>query len=235
MEKSTTVVIVGHGPSLRTAGLGKKIDACDKVVRLKNCSYLLAEKQNYGKRTDILCSSTETLYNLPKLKAEEYWGYPKKGSFAPARVRRAERRLGRQIVIPLETCNLWNCFFLELGGKHPNVSTGMGAIIIALDRLNPEKLYLAGFDTLLNPEIKYSSTVETPWNKDGNYPDHDWAVENQMLPFLAKHFNAEIEDLAGSHHVSPSGLRTIWKAMPGDVKEVLPREDSGFLRGETRH
>jgi hypothetical protein len=232
---SGSAVIVGHGPSLRTAGLGKKIEACDKVIRLKNCGYLLAEPQNYGKRTDILCSSTETLYNLPKLKAKEYWGYPKKGTYAPARVRRAERRLGKTIVIPEDACNLWNCFFLELGGKHPNVSTGMGAIIIALDRLKPETLYLAGFDTLLNPAVKYSSTVETPWNKDGNYPDHDWAVENQMLPFLAAHFNAEIKDLAGRHEFFPSGVRTVWKALPSNIEGVLPREDRSVLGNETRH
>jgi hypothetical protein len=228
------VCIVGHGPSLKTAGLGKKIDACDKVVRLKNCSYLLAEPQNYGKKTDVMCSSTEVLHHLHKVKASEYWGYPKYGTYNQASVSWLERKVG-QVYIPLDLTNLWNCFFLELGGRHPNVSTGMGAIVIALDRFKPEVLYLAGFDTLLNPAIKYSSTVETPWNKDGNYPDHDWEVENQMLPFLAAHFNAEIRDLAGSHDIFPSGLRTVWKEMPRNSEDVLSWEDSRVLRTETRH
>src|SRR4051812_30793711 len=182
IQMSGSAVIVGHGPSLKTAGLGKKIDACDKVVRLKNCSYLLAEPQNYGRRTDVMCSSTEVLHHLHKVKAQEYWGYPKHGTYNQAAVWQLERKVRKSVQVPLDLTNLWNCFFLELGGKHPNVSTGMGAIVIALDRFKPEVLYLAGFDTLLDPAIKYSSTVETPWNKDGNYPDHDWEVENQMLP-----------------------------------------------------
>lgn len=198
MEKSSTVVIVGHGPSLKTAGLGKKIDACDKVVRLKNCSYLLAEPQNYGRKTDVMCSSTEVLHHLHKVKAREYWGYPKHGIYNKASVQNLERKVG-PVHVPLELCNLWNCFFLELGGRHPNVSTGMGAIIIALDRFKPETLYLAGFDTMLNPRIKYSSTVETPFNKDGNYPDHDWEVERQMLPYLSAHFGTRISNLAGGY------------------------------------
>lgn len=198
------VVVVGHGPSLKGAGLGQKIDECDKVVRLKNCSQLLAERQDYGTRTDALCTSTETLYNLPKLTALEYWGYPKKGDFSPARVRQAERSVGK-IHIPLEVCNLWNCAFLELGGEHPNVSTGMAAVIIALDRWKPETLYLAGFDKVLHPYSDgYECTVPTLWNAGGEKDTgHDWETENLLLPYLATAFNTRILNLAGGYDIQP--------------------------------
>lgn len=203
----TSLVIVGHGPSLKGAGLGSKIDACDFVVRLKNCSMLLAESQDFGKRTDALCTSTETLYNLPKLEAGEYWGYPKHGEYSPSRVRQAERHLKAEIKIPLETCRLWNAAFLELGGQHPNVSTGMGALIIALAIKAPKVVYLAGFDNLLAPETEgYRCTVPTPFNAEGTKgTGHDWRTENALLPYLATHFQVKIKNLAGGHIVSPGG------------------------------
>lgn len=170
---------------------------------------LLAEPHDFGRRVDALCTSTETLYNLPKLKASEYWGYPKHGQYSQSRVAQAERHLDASIHIPLDLCNFWNCVFLELGGKHPNVSTGMAAVIIALDRWRPETLFLAGFDNVVNPKIEgYACTVPTPWN-DGGRKDtgHDWATEHKLLYFLATHFRASIEDLNDSgHKFLPGGL-----------------------------
>lgn len=191
------LVIVGHGPSLKGARLGGRIDSCDFVVRLKNCSMLLAEKRDYGTKTDALCTSTETLMNMTKVKAVEYWGYPKKGEFSEARRRGAERKLGQKIRIALEACRLWNAAFLELGGKHPNVSTGLGALITALELKKPEVVYLAGFDKVSNPEIKgYTSTVPTIWNAEGQKDTgHDWSTENKLLGYLQAHYRIPIKDI----------------------------------------
>ena len=192
------VVIVGHGMSLKGARLGPEIDDCDRVVRLKNCHMLLAEPHDYGRRTDVMCSSTEVLPTLEKVKAAEYWGYPKKGSYNKACTNRLQRMTGRAPYVPLDLCNLWNCFFLELGGKHPNVSTGMAALIIALDRFKPETALLAGFDKVLDPESEgYQCTVPTPFNNGGKSDTgHDWATEKKLLPFLCAHFECEIHNLA---------------------------------------
>lgn len=202
------VVIVGHGPSLKKARLGERIDGMDFVVRLKNCSMLLAEKRMYGSKTDAMCSSTEVLHHLPKVKAKEYWGYPKKGFYNQGAVWWLERHVvpqGGVVVVPLDVCNLWNGFFRELGGKHPNVSTGMGALVIALDRLKPEKVWLAGFDNVWNPKTRgYKSTVPTQFNAGGSKDTgHDWETEHQMLPYLAAKYQCEIADLASGHHISP--------------------------------
>jgi hypothetical protein len=197
-------VVVGHGPSLKGAGLGKSIDSCDWVIRLKNCSRLLSEKEDYGTKTDVMCSSTEVLHNLPKIKAKEYWGYPKRGSYSHEAVEWLRKAVEyKPVHVPLELCNLWNCFFQELGGKHPNVSTGTAALIIALDRLPVRTIYLAGFDNVMDPSIKgYRATVSTPFNAGGTKDTgHDWHTENKMLPFLAAHFKKEILNLS-SHDLS---------------------------------
>lgn len=186
-----TAVIVGHGPSLKGAKLGEKIDACDWVIRLKNCHMLLAEPQDYGRKTDVMCSSTEVITTLHKIKAKEYWGYPKKGYFNKAGVWNLSRKVEfAPIKVPLDTCNFWNQVFREMGSSHPNVSTGMGAVIIALDLLKPEKLYLAGFDKVLNPEMEgYRSTVPTEFNKEGKADTgHDWAKEREFLNVLGTYF-----------------------------------------------
>lgn len=194
-------MIVGHGESLKGAGLGKKIDACDFVVRLKNCSMLLAQPHDYGKKTDAMCSSTEVLTLLAKVRAKEYWGYPKKGDYIQKRVRWLQRHVGQsaKIHIPLEVCNLWNAAFLELGGQHPNVSTGMGAAIIALHLKRPETLFLAGFDNVLAPKTDgYKCTVPTLYNAGGTKSTgHDWRKEHELLPYLATHFRVKIANLAG--------------------------------------
>lgn len=208
------VCIVGHGPSLKTARLGKEIDACDVVVRLKNCSMLLAEPQNYGKRTDVMCSSTEVMHHLHKIPAKEYWGYPKKGHYNQASVWQLSRKVGfAPVHVPLEVVNLWNEFFRSLGAKHQNVSTGVGALIIALDRYKPEVVYLAGFDKIWSPETEgYQCTVPTLFNAGGTKDTgHDWGMELTLLSYLAAHYGSRIADLAGLHDVQPSGLRTVRK------------------------
>jgi hypothetical protein len=210
--------VVGHGPSLRGARLGEKIDACDFVVRLKNCSMLLTEKRSYGRKTDVMCSSTEVLHYLHKVKAKEYWGYPKKGFYNQASVWQLERKVvpdGGKVIIPLEVCNLWNGFFREIGGRHPNVSTGVAAVIIALDRLKPSKLYLAGFDKVLNPGSPgYKCTVPTLFNNGGNSDTgHDWYTERSLLSYLAANYKVEIEDLAGNNIISSTGLHEVRKAV----------------------
>lgn len=211
-----TVVIVGHGPSLKGAGLGVAIDGFDCVVRLKNSYMLLAEPHDFGRKTDVMCSSTEVLPTLTKVKAKEYWGYPKKGEYNKKAVMWLQREVEpARVFVPLEECNLWNAAFLELGGRHPNVSTGLGALVIALSRRRPRVIHLAGFDKVWEPEIEgYKSTVPTPWNDGGNKDTgHDWSTEKKLLGYLATHFQVRIEDLAGRHYVSPGRVEEVRREM----------------------
>jgi hypothetical protein len=212
VEIDRHIVIVGHGPSLKGAGLGKQIDEFKVVVRLKNCSMLLAERHDYGSKTTVMCSSTEVLHHLPKIEAKEYWGYPKKGDFSESRVTWLKRHVPQnsKVHVPLDVCNLWNAAFLELGGQHPNVSTGMGAVIIALQLKRPKKLFLAGFDNVLHPNTEgYRSTVATEFNQNGTVDTgHDWLTENKLIPFLATAYGTEIMDLAGTYKALPAVIQT---------------------------
>lgn len=168
---------------------------------------LLAEHLDYGKKTDAMCSSTEVLPHLPKVKASEYWGYPKHGDYNERRVKWLKRHVDQRskVHVPLEACNLWNAAFLELGGKHPNVSTGMGAVVIALELKRPKTLYLAGFDNVLDPKIwGYKSTVPTAFNQGGSKDTgHDWFTEHKLLPYLATHYKAEIASIDRRYVVQP--------------------------------
>ena len=87
------VCVVGHGPSLKALKMGAQIDACDKVVRLKNCHMLLAEPHNYGKKIDAMCSSTEVMHNMTKVKSPDYWGAPKALTHNAARIDNFRRRV----------------------------------------------------------------------------------------------------------------------------------------------
>jgi hypothetical protein len=200
-------VIVGHGPSLKGARLGEKIDACDWVIRLKNCYMLLAEPNDYGKKTDVMCSSTEVLHTLHKVRAKEYWGYPKRGWFNKAGVWQLSRKVGFEapVKIPLDLCNFWNQVFREMKPSHPNVSTGMATVFMALDLIKPEKLYLGGFDKVLNPDSEgYKSTVPTAFNKGGTADTgHDWKKEREFLDIIGAYYkDTKIVNLARNNDVS---------------------------------
>src|SRR3990167_6238227 len=139
------MLIVGHGPSLKGAKLGRKIDE-QRVVRLKNCSALLENREDYGTRTDVMCSSTEIAPVMLKVKASEYWCYPKKGVYDEKALKKFKRQAPGKVLVPLAITLVWNDVFRNMGGQHPNVSTGMAAIIFALELEHRTMLTLAGFD-----------------------------------------------------------------------------------------
>lgn len=185
------IVIVGHGPSLKNAGLGAHIDSFDKVVRLKGSGSVI-ETPDYGSRTDAVCASTEVMGNFFKIEANEYWAYPKKGHFDAQSVIQAITKLEKPVMIPLEYCNYWNLRFRQMGACHPNVSTGMAAILIAIKRWSPKEIRLLGFDSLLNPKIPFDRNFAIPRTGAGPYPNHDWENENRLLNVLSNVYKVNI-------------------------------------------
>lgn len=179
------VCIVGHGPSLSGAGLGEKIDAHDKVIRLKNC---LFNDPDYGSKIDALVASTE----VPGCFSPgiENFAYPKNGWFHEGPI----AGLGFPVAVPLNLCNMWNHIFRGLGGKHPNVSTGTAAIIIAAHRYRSE-IVLAGFDTLMDPSIPFTRNDAVPRTGVGAFPDHDWETEHKLLKHIEQAYGLKISQL----------------------------------------
>jgi len=180
-------MIVGHGPSLKGAGKGSKIDAFDIVVRLKAC---ILGNADYGSRVDALCMSTEVI-GLAKQPAGMYWLYPKRGTYDRQSVGEMVGEVKGAVFLPLELCNRWNAEFRKMGGKHPNVSTGLASIIIAGHHLNPDQIVLAGFDTLLDPSVEFSRNDEIPRTGRGKI-DHDWETENKLLKVVADTYKFEL-------------------------------------------
>jgi len=179
------ICIVGHGPSLLGARKGAQIDS-HKVVRLKQgWKQCVENPQDYGTRSDYLMTSTETLGcfvngGLHDFKGD-YWAYPKYGWFDEEIICKIEKLLG-VLWIPLNYINRANWEFKKTA-SHPNVSLGMAAILYAV-ALKPEKIALAGFDTLLDPELEFSRNPDIPRTGVGDYPNHDWKAENVLLKQL---------------------------------------------------
>ena len=180
------VIIVGHGPSLVGKGMGSAIDSYDLVVRLKGVNSVMGT-DDYGHRCDVLCLSTEVSTLGHTMKPEMFWFYPKKGHYDTCVIGKFAGDVGIPIIVPLELIKGWNKQFLDLGGKHPNVSTGMAAIIIAGHHLRPEKITLAGFDTLVDPKVPFTRNDAIPRTGAGVIT-HDWETENLLLKQVSEYF-----------------------------------------------
>ena len=188
---------MGHGPSLKDKGLGGYIDSFDRVVRLKGC-YSVVKTPDYGSSTDAVCASTEVMGTFFKIEAQEYWAYPKKGFFDENTVIDAIARLEKPVLLPLNYCNYWNRRFRRTGACHPNVSTGMAAVLIAIKRWSPKEIHLAGFDAMLNPGLAFDRNPEIPRTGAGEYPNHDWKKENELLTVLSDIYRVKILPMTGS-------------------------------------
>jgi len=136
-------------------------------------------------------SSTEVCWQLHKVKAEEYWCFPKYETYNTDLIDQLRKSVNTRVRVLTEQSKTWNKLFRDMGGKHPNVSTGMAAIISVCEILNPRVLHLAGFDTVFNPRLPYESTVPSPFNDGGTKSTgHDWIAENQLLQFIGEHFKS---------------------------------------------
>lgn len=200
------ICLVGHGQSMEGSNRGEKIDQYP-VVRMKKC-YLLMERapQDYGKRTDFAGGTTasirEVIQNYPDVK--EYWAYikskyPDQGhksdQIKPGKVR------GKPLVIPSELHFKWLDRYYEFRGTDElRYSTGTGLILIALDRYHPEKVILAGFDSVGDPENSTHQSVDWhPTLKRKKYdwehdPPHDFEAEHYFLrDHIFPEYDAEME------------------------------------------
>ena len=189
------ICIVGHGPSLKGQSMGMQIDSHDVVVRLKGCNTVLGTP-DYGHRCDHLCASTEIMGTFFNVTAQSFWGYPKKGNYDFDKAVRTIMDLGAPVQIPLKLCNHWNQIFRDMKSTHPNVSTGTAAIIIAAHYYSPtvKTINLAGFDTLMNPEVEFSRNDEIPRSGVGKI-DHDWKTEHKLLEVISDVYELEIKEL----------------------------------------
>lgn len=188
------ICIVGHGPSLEGAGKGKEIDSHDRVVRLKGSNTVI-DTDDFGRKVDALVASTEIMGTFFKMNAPEYWAYPKKGFYKQQTFLLNIEHLAKPVMIPIGVCNHWNNYFRTMNPCHPNYSTGMAAIIMAIHRWRPKEIVLAGFDTLVDPSVVFKRHSGIPRSGVGPLPGHDWQKENDLLKVLSNLYKVSIEPL----------------------------------------
>jgi len=75
------------------------------------------------------------------------------------------------------------------GNDDVRFSTGMGMIICALERFRPKTLILAGFDSIINPETDWSSTLSQKEYDWENSPPHDFAAEHKFLETVKSEYS----------------------------------------------
>ena len=188
-ESIKTCVIIGHGESPKGCKWGSRIDE-HTVIRLKDPSWQIPE--DYGKRCDYLCGSTETMQFMLDYKKIplEYWGQPKKGSWSVKNERNFRERAKAPLKIQIEAHRQWNPEFRLLTDTEcPNHSLGMAAITYAAKFLGGDgEILLVGFDNLLDPaRLDYYKANKGKWPSG-----HDWHAENKMIPLVEKAYGVVI-------------------------------------------
>lgn len=188
MASYSDVIIVGHGTSPKGKGWGARIDE-HTVIRLKNPTW--QTKEDYGRRLDYLCSSTETMPAMLDYKTvpKQYWAQPKRGKWSEITEARFRERAKAPLLIPLDIYMPWLEKFWTLRKEDtPNISVGLSAIIFASALLKPDTISLVGFDNLLNPHnMWYDKADRGRW-----VTRHEWHVENAMLPMVEAEYGVKV-------------------------------------------
>ena len=158
------IVIVGHGPSVVGRKLGRFIDD-SIVIRLKGAPKPNAE--DWGTRTDYV-STTRAVFVTKRLPCE-HWIFGKE----EPKYRRGD-------------VDRWLTWFHQFTGRKP--SNGLCAAMMAVQFLQPARLGVIGFDSIMHPNIRKTGK----WN-DEHPADwwHDQHAEHKALHSLGM----EIVDL----------------------------------------
>jgi len=199
------VCIVGHGPSLLNQRLGDRIDGYDVVIRQKRCQETLKRPETYGTRIDVVCGSWTIAPQLFEIGAGEVWVFldSRHADVSDALVEHVSQvaRIDRSL------CDDWNARyrarrtpykrpdervkeFDPLG--HPHLSAGFHTLLYACAFLKPESVTLAGFDNVRTGGWTWSITRGPEW---GQYPDHRWDIEHEMLKDVQDEWDVEVKFL----------------------------------------
>lgn len=174
--------VIGHGPSPLKRRWGELIDK-QSVVRLKDPGWQLDKQDHYGKRTDYICASAETIGVAASSRVKgELWAFPKR-LVAP--------RMGR---CDMKLAEKWILRFREMWDHGtPNFCIGVSAYLYACEWVKPDRVILVGFDNFFNPSLEYHKAQIGKWRSG-----HNWRAERQIADWMAREYgipyvNAEDE------------------------------------------
>lgn len=203
---SENILIVGHGPSLVEHKMGEAIDSYPFVVKVNRGLDLFGVRHNlerpkaYGTRCDATCLPLWRLVSGTIIK-KKYLRNVSECWISPSRLYREleRKRFDRDVARVAEIYNgtIRHAFdeyhhWRKQYRNHKTVydsrriiSTGMAAILIALETFNPEILTLAGFD---NMRDGIKSNPDTMGKSSSHSPD----VEHKILGEIEETYNCEI-------------------------------------------
>ena len=191
--------IVGHGHSMTFSQLGETIDQYPTLRMKRSRKLMNAFPRDYGTRIDYIGSTSAVIEETVKLypEAKEYLVYPKSklGETHPAD-KLMRTKTDKRFVFLEDLHQKWLTVYKTITPLNVRYSTGMGMLITALEYLKPETIYLAGFDSILNPEnTDWSSTLAVKKYDWVNDPPHDFKSEYQLLQRLKNEYATEIQCL----------------------------------------
>lgn len=152
-DRFPSVAVVGNAGYLRDIGQGDRIDNHDLVIRMNNFQIRGFEAQ-VGSRVDLFLTTffTDIQYDRPELRAAKYLVASVPNNFRKHRRQHVHHRHAEQIVNGLQAMRRtdvyvpeWQLFrdWIQKLGGFP--STGLMAIVFALESLDCEQIYLTGF------------------------------------------------------------------------------------------
>ena len=184
------VVIVGHGVSLRGAGLGDNIDSFDcPIVRFNGFMHGCGVEDR-GSRVDYLCTTPKQFkffLDDKVIPARELWVYlPRRNTFRPTDPYEGG---------PLYVADLREWLYMYKGLKTGRTvgyfCKGFAAIIIAAKRLDISSILLFGFDNLWAGERKKFETMGLRRGKVKT-TRHDYVAQRKMFDVVSAVYGVDI-------------------------------------------
>ncbi len=189
------VVIIGHGASPVGKGYGKRIDNIDTVIRMHSC-----EAQNpidYGVRYDYgilpgpwYDKAAQEVKKLPEYGWLLYFLHNQK------RIKRCPKHLHR---IPINSDE--EGIFQMLGDMDMPPTRGLCAIALAIIYLQPDVIWLVGFDSLLSGictqyHPTHNDRIAEEYIGTSKNSRHDFNLERNKLLELSETYQIQIKDIA---------------------------------------
>lgn len=154
------MVIVGHGASILRRPMGAVIDSARVVVRLKDAPRL--DPQHWGTRTDVICARRPHWLGATLREDVDYWLFDSPSIAGPvyADVKR------------------WEAWYRDFSTRKP--STGLCAVMCAVELLRPKNLAVVGFDAVTSGKQSHGGK----WTGTGPWLAHDAEAEKRALHAL---------------------------------------------------
>ena len=157
-------VIVGHGPSIVEKRLGSWLDA-QTVVRLKRCPR--PDPEVFGTRTDF--HFVPTLAYMDHPTGAKVWAFMHAGYYPGAQNADRER---------------WYEYYHSFNPRHFKPSSGLRAIMCAVQFLDAKEIGVLGFDAFMDHK---KSTRQWTWDPVKEYISlHDYETEHKIAESLVK-------------------------------------------------